>query len=137
MDSFAFARLRSAAVMFSGDPVITVGKKRVTPVREHGREWNARSVRGWRRRVVIDAGEAIHLQIDPAGRDKHCIVQGMNQMIDDVDGRVEGHFDRRSARNIDAATVSSLTFVWPPVYTQVSHRPRSAKCKTYLSEKSC
>ncbi len=31
MDSFASARLRSAAAMLSGEPVITVGKKRVTP----------------------------------------------------------------------------------------------------------
>ena len=32
IDSLAAARLRSAPIIFPGEPVITVGKKRVTPV---------------------------------------------------------------------------------------------------------
>jgi len=32
IDSLAFARWRTAAAMLSGEPVITVGKKRVTPL---------------------------------------------------------------------------------------------------------
>jgi hypothetical protein len=70
------------------------------------------------------------LQIDPAGCDERQVVQRPDQVIDDGDGAIEGNFDRRAARNIDAA-ISFLTFLSTPVYTQVSHRPSSAKYKRH------
>ena len=81
-------------------------------------------------RVVIDAGEAVHLQIDPPGRDKCFVVQRPDQVIDDRDRPFEANFHRRAAQNIQSDDFHRLHFSRMPIYTQVSHRLRSAKYKT-------
>ena len=55
--------------MFSAVPVITVGKKRVTPVAYIA--WIDRRdlVERRHRRAIIDAGESVHLNVDESGRE--------------------------------------------------------------------
>ena len=54
--------------------MITVGKKRVTPVEKIA--VMARSISSMRRsgRIEIDAGEAVHLKIDETGGDEDVVV---------------------------------------------------------------
>ena len=61
--SLARARFRSAPSIASGGPVMTVGKKAVTPVECSARIDAAMFSSRRCRRVVIHSGEAVDLQV--------------------------------------------------------------------------
>ena len=65
-ESLARERFSSAFAMSAGGPVITVGKKRVTPVENNTRIERAISSCGVDGAVVVHAGETVHLKIDEA-----------------------------------------------------------------------
>ena len=64
MLALAAARFASAPVMSSGEPVITVGKNRVTPVANMARMERADILVRELGRTIIHARKAIHLQVD-------------------------------------------------------------------------
>ena len=111
MDTFALAKLRSAAVDVLGRPGNHSGDRSgVTPHANWARMDRAICSRARRRRVVVHAGEAIYLQINPAGRDEDAIDSaagsgGPRSVI----ARLERYFDRSSSYE-HRCSLTVLTF---------------------------
>ena len=119
--------------MSSGEPVITVGKKRVTPVCEYRANGTRDLFVAGRRRVVIDAGEAVHLQIDPAGRN-----DSSNRPSGESSGSTLSMESREArSRFFSGCEIDAVTFHRCTGLCTSFPQARSAKCKTERAEESC